>query len=117
MADLPDFEVRYAPNWPDISRLARRLTGDRCILCGDGATETHHALYGDDQGAIAGREIPGVHVFPLCANCHQGDGGAHAPINWYRDMGDPVRGNHQAPAYYRKLRAGWVGMVYGDRGL
>ena len=106
------WEKRYAANWPEISRTARLMAGDRCLLCPNLATEVHHALYADRRGAIAGREIPGVHVFPLCSACHQGEGGAHDASHWYHDFADPVGGNHQAPAYYQKLRSSWVAKVH-----
>ena len=112
MAGPADFDQRYAPNWGEISRLARSLTRDRCVLCQGEAEETHHALYEDRHGAIAGREIPGVHVFPLCASCHQGDGGAHATSHWHRDLRDPVAGNHHSPDYYRKLPSAWIAVVH-----
>jgi hypothetical protein len=108
-----EFEDRYAPNWPDTSRFTRQLAGDRCILCDAPAEETHHALYLDREGPIRGREIPGVHVFPLCHPCHQSDGGAHDSSSWYGDPKHPALKNHQAPSYYKKLRKAWVEKVHG----
>ncbi len=112
MTQPPSFDDRYGPNWPAISRLARSLTDHQCVLCRSPATETHHALYADRDGAIQGREIPGVHVFPLCPECHQADGGAHDPTNWHGDRHNPVLGNHQRPSYYKRLRSGWVAIVH-----
>ena len=103
-----NFEDRYAPNWPETSRLARSLTNHQCVLCDRPATETHHALYADTEGEIHGREIPGVHVFPLCCECHQGDGGAHDVANWHSQLNDQARGNHQRPEFYKRLRSGWL---------
>ncbi len=108
-----DFDDRYAANWPDISRFTRELADHACLLCDAPAEETHHALYRDRSGAIAGREIPGVHVFPLCRQCHQSDGGAHDSANWYGDFKNPAEGNHQSPSYYQKLRKAWIKKVHG----
>lgn len=111
------WDKRYAANWPTLSRRSRELAGDQCLLCSAPATEVHHALYADARGAIAGREIPGVHIFPLCTACHQGEGGAHDSAHWFHDFADPIAGNHQSPAYYQKLRSAWVAKVHQKRSI
>lgn len=105
-----NYDDRYAPNWPETSRLTRTICPN-CILCGQPAEESHHVAYRDRQGLVAGREIPGVHVFPLCHTCHMGEGGAHSTTNWHHES-NAERDNHQSPAYYRKLRAAWVAAVH-----
>lgn len=101
----PNFNIRYAANWSEISRSAKMQTGGKCCLCDELATETHHVLYKDKQGAIAAREIPGVHVFPLCDQHHAI---AHTPQNWRKDYRCPELGNKNTPHFYMKLRRGWL---------
>ena len=41
-------------------------------------------------GAIAGREITGLHIFPLCTKCH---GIAHSKRNWRKSQTKALRRN------------------------
>lgn len=105
---MSDYEIRYARNWKEISQFTRQLTHHRCVLCGQRSTLTHHALYRDKQGAIAGREIPGIHIFPLCDRCHSKNYGcAHHCFNWRKDPNYPELGNKNTPQFYEQLRQGW----------
>jgi hypothetical protein len=99
-----DYSIRYADNWTDISFQAKFLTGYKCVLCHIKCFETHHALYADKLGSIAGREIPGVHVFPLCARHHKE---AHSRKNWIHSS-NPVLGNRNTVSFYLRLRQGWI---------
>lgn len=105
----PNYEARYAEGWSEISALAKEATGHRCVLCDRKAVETHHALYADGKGAIAGREIPGVHVFPLCGDCHKE---AHSAENWTKDPIEPVTCNCSTERFYKRLRKGWLERCY-----
>ena len=100
-----DYSIRYADNWSEISLQAKLLSKYRCCFlgCRSKCSETHHALYSDKMGLIAGREIPGVHVFPLCDRHHKE---AHSRRNWIRSH-DPVSGNRNTAAFYLQLLQGW----------
>ena len=104
---MADYSIRYAANWTEISAQAKRMTNGSCCYpnCDNPATETHHVLYKDKQGAIAGREQPGVHVFGLCEEHHQL---AHSPRNWRKDYRCPELGNKNTPKFYLLLRQGWL---------
>jgi hypothetical protein len=99
-----DYSIRYAGNWSDISLQAKFLTGYRCVLCSKKCVETHHALYADKLGSIAGREVPGVHIFPLCVKHHKE---AHLKKNWIHSP-NPVLGNRNTVSFYLRLRQGWA---------
>ncbi|MFN6572436.1 hypothetical protein [Dendronalium sp. ChiSLP03b] len=109
-----DYSIRYADNWAEISRECKRLNHYKCCYpsCRRKAAETHHALYLDKSGAIAGREIAGVHIFPLCGQHHDE---AHCKTNWVRcpkglpqaSHCDPVLSNRNTTRFYLKLRQGW----------
>ena len=64
--------------------------------------EVHHARYSDRDGAIAGREIPLVDVFPLCNECH--DTYHFTNGYWIEDDEDPVLLNRNSPVAYWNLR-------------
>lgn len=104
------YENRYGENWTIVSQKTRRKTGHRCCFpgCEDRATETHHSIYQDKDGAIKGREIPGVHVFPLCDRHHKV---AHQKRNWLKSKTDPELNNRNTPEFYRLLRQGWLAIV------
>ena len=105
------YDRRYASNWQEISLETRKLTGFKCCFpgCHDKATSTHHALYRDKDGPIAGREIPLVHCFGLCDYHHsdQDENCAHFPTNWYRghELGARLDAR-QRVNYYRLLIQG-----------
>lgn len=76
-------ESRYGSNYPFICSITHGLTNGICCCClNDPSEEVHHVVYRDQFGRIKDREIPGVHVFPLCKKCH--DSIAHSRINWRR---------------------------------
>jgi len=102
----PDYGSRYAENWGTISRFTKDTIGGTCCYpgCPESSTETHHALYKDKEGAIAGREIPGIHVFPLCDQHHKL---AHNRRHWRKDPYKPELGNKNTPSFYLLLRKGW----------
>lgn len=71
----------------------------------------HHACYRDKLGAIRGREIPGVHAFPLCDRHHNQRSDrecAHHPANWYAGIEPPpTLDAYQKRHYYKLLVRGW----------
>lgn len=90
--------------WSEISVEARRATNHKCCWCITGtATATHHAMYVDEQGAIAGRENPGMHVFPVCDDCHRPI--LHTSNYWI--YGDSHFLNRNTDAAIARLKTGW----------
>lgn len=107
------YELRYGKNWQQINHWARDLCGNRCCYpsCTQAVTEVHHAVYRDDEGSIFDREVPGVHVFPLCDKHHsrRHPEGAHHWRNWRQGKEPPpALDAHQMPKYYLLLRQGWL---------
>jgi hypothetical protein len=102
------FKDRYRGNWAGIAKRTRRLVFDRCILNPiHRAAAVHHLRYRDWRGPIAGREIPGWDVVPLCRSCH---GIVHRKRLWYTAPVNPKANNRQRwPALWRlRLRFwGW----------
>lgn len=102
-----DFEQRYDAVWPQLSQLAKQLTGYLCCFpgCQNEATETHHVCY------WALKPEPGKTLFPLCDRHHKERTDpecAHHWRNWHKGTGLPPRRNAgQKPHYYRKLVEGW----------
>lgn len=107
-----NFEKRYAQNWTtDFRRGIHQSVGGVCIHCKkEKSKEIHHAHYKDRRGAIAGREKPGVDLFPLCQKCH---GIAHSKGNWIKDKTDPVLGNRNADKFLNQLEDNWKAMAKG----
>lgn len=110
------YDDRYAEWWADISRQARRLVGNQCCYpkCCRRAQAVHHAAYLERNTIgqlvpIRGREIPGVHVFPLCAFHHsKRPGCAHHPSNWQASkLPPPGLDAVQLPHFYQRLLEGW----------
>jgi hypothetical protein len=96
---------RYADNWSQTAKRSHQATNRVCCLCRNASSqEAHHVRYRDWRGAIAGRERPGVDVFPVCLPCHEQlhQGGA-----WVKDWQNPVLGNHQQAVWVRKLQRGY----------
>lgn len=100
------YKRRYAANWQSIAHQARKATKNRCCNCLiREVDEVHHAYYQDEEGAIAGREVPGVSVFPLCNPCHDR---MHRSDRWYEDPFDPVLRNCNRWNVVMSLRANWA---------
>jgi len=96
------FEDRYRGNWGKIARRTRRLVFDRCILNPlHPAAAVHHLRYRDWRGAIAGREIPGWDVVPLCRTCH---GRVHRQALWFSAPRQPQLNNRQRWQVLWRLR-------------
>lgn len=99
-------ELRYAPNWPDIAHNARARAKHKCCWCLVAkSAEVHHAMYVDSEGAIAGREKPGTHVFPLCKECHNE---LHTKARWITHPDFPIWLNRSTDDTILKLRIGWT---------
>lgn len=86
------FDDRYdATFWTDICALAHRTVNGICCHCMARASqEVHHVRYSDEHGAIAGREIPGEDIFPLCQQCH---GLHHTKRYWIKSKVNPALNN------------------------
>lgn len=89
----PDFNKRLSP-------LTKKLTLNKCVLCGKTARITHHAYYTEKGGG----DKPGVNLFPLCKSHHRQ---AHSPANWKKTSRDPVTGRANTAFFLDKLREGW----------
>ncbi len=111
---IRDYSARYAENWGIISLRTRRLAKWRCCYpgCDRRSTETHHSVYRDKDGLVRGREVPGVHVFPLCDKHHKI---AHRRRHWIRDRKNPETDSRNTPEFYRLLRQGWVAIVHPNK--
>jgi len=120
------FNDRYRGNWSRIAKRTRRLVFDRCILNPlHRAAAVHHLRYRDGRGTIAGREVPGWDIVPLCRTCH---GIVHRKVLWYSAPTNPKANNRQRKwALWRLrlrfwgwcvfLRGGWVILVIALIGL
>lgn len=107
MAKKIDFDNRYSEDWKARSRLCKRATSNRCCLCGKkGRLQSHHAVYCDKkQQAIAGKELPGVHIFPVCQKCHKDK--CHSSKNWIQDRKNPALFNRNTIGFYKVLVKGF----------
>ncbi|MBD2771122.1 hypothetical protein [Iningainema tapete] len=62
-------------------------------------------MYSDSEGAIAGREVPGIHVFPLCDRHHKI---AHLKRYWRKGRTPPpTLDSRNTPEFYETLQQGW----------
>ncbi|PPT08774.1 hypothetical protein CKA32_001191 [Geitlerinema sp. FC II] len=96
------FKARYTGKWQTIARQTRELARDRCVLNPFHKAEAvHHLRYRDFRGKIAGREIPGWDVVPLCRRCH---GSVHRKQQWYSDKRNPASHNRQRWRFLWDLR-------------
>jgi len=98
-----NFEVRYADNWQNKAKMARETTNYRCCLCMKKSNhlEVHHAVYSNKKNKrIAGYELIGIHIFPLCPKCHKI---AHSTQNWIKDNNNPVLRNRNTAKFYRTI--------------
>jgi len=104
------YDSRYADNWFNKSLSAKQKTQFHCCLClkRHRYLETHHVVYCNKKNQpIAGKEKIGVHLFPLCKQCHSKEkGGAHHPDNWIVDPSNSNR-NRNTVEFYRKLVQGY----------
>lgn len=89
MQNRKSYPRRYADNWSQTSRKARNSVAGRCSCCWvRSSDQTHHVQYQDLFGRIAGREVPGWHVFPVCGStddrgtCHHW---LHSGGRWIRN--------------------------------
>jgi len=96
-------EDRYSPQWGRIQKAAMAATDRKCCLCNRKAEQVHHARYSDWKGAIAGRERPGIDVFPVCLDCHNDQ--CHSKSNWVVPQGkrDRVLGSRNTDRFRRHL--------------
>lgn len=102
----------HKKRWRSQAKLAKQLTRNRCCLCGKKATEVHHAYYGVRLLCftlpIAGFEIPGWQVFPLCDRCHSNSKGcAHNFDNYQVSKLSPWF-NCNRYGYLWRLRIGFL---------
>lgn len=108
------FDDRYRGNWSRIAKRTRRLVFDRCILNPlHRAAAVHHLRYRDWRGTIAGREVPGWDIVPLCRTCH---GIVHRRALWYSAPINPSANNRQRWWALWRLRLrfwGWCMMLRG----
>lgn len=116
MARILDGDQRYAANWPKIRAKAHALVGRRCcwrgLGCEGASEEVHHVHYWvRGLGAIAGRERPGVDVFPLCSTCHQE---LHSPLLWAEVPDLEARTN--TPKAISRLQENWDKLTGGNHG-
>jgi hypothetical protein len=106
-----DWEVRYALNYKRVAGLAHIAVKNKCCNClRKKSKQVHHVMYQDKDGAIAGRELPGVHIFPLCVDCHKR---AHLRDVWIRNRQNPVLGHRNTDEFIRKLKVGYC-MLSGE---
>ncbi|TVR08386.1 MAG: hypothetical protein EA395_11350 [Phormidium sp. GEM2.Bin31] len=106
------FKNRYQGNWHTIATRTRRLSRNRCILNPlHKAQAVHHLRYRDRRGKLAGREVPGWDVVPLCRRCH---GRVHRKEHWHSAKRHPALNNRQYPAVLWRLRLRfwlWAGLL------
>lgn len=110
-----DFDSRYSENWSRIAQIAVKTVNNHCCLClqRHHYLEVHHAVYCDKiSPKIAGKELVGVHIFPLCKPCHHI---AHKPENWKKDRQNPVTGNRNTIDFYLRLIDGFNGLIEQKR--
>ena len=98
--------------WKKQAQRTKQLTRNRCCQCGAKAREVHHAYYGIRflcfTLPIGGFEIPGLQLFPLCANCHSNSKGcAHHTSNYRASKLSPWL-NHNTTSYLWRLRIGFL---------
>jgi hypothetical protein len=93
---------RYGEHWDrPFLFLAHTATGGKCCWClNRNSEQVHHACYRDEKGPIKDREIPGIHVFPICKHCHSksNPNGCHSPRHWVTRQGDRNRNTDAAKA-------------------
>lgn len=101
------YDKRYGETWRSHTvPKAHRSTKGICCHCHQRPSkEIHHAVYRDSRGAIADREEPGIHVFPLCKPCHESV--AHNSQNWIRARQNPGLNNRNTDEFYNRLRIGF----------
>lgn len=113
---MANFDGRYdGEMWPLILPIAHRGTGGICACCcAAQSKEVHHLRYKDEHGAIAGREVPGVDVVPVCLDCHIPI--CHDPENWITDKRNPKLNNRNTPEFAKFLRDNYQHLEEQHRG-
>lgn len=95
--------------WESTALATKKACGGLCCYpgCWKRGSAAHHAAYQDNDGAIVGRELAGVHVFWLCRTHHskKNRDGAHHPMNWF--PGKVAIEARNTIAYYKLLREGY----------
>lgn len=65
---FPDYAAYLASDlWSRIRRTVTKLRGDRCVLCGQQATQFHHNRY----CVIDLSGLKTKHIHPVCRTCHE----------------------------------------------
>lgn len=100
---------RHPTRWRTTKLWARQLTNDRCVRCLNKASAVHHAFYGLWLLGIlflpiAGVELPGWQVFPLCDRCHSNRPGCAHNLKNYRISRRSRWLNHNTLIYTWYLR-------------
>ena len=100
---MTDYNDRYSSNWSTRAKKIRKMTKGQCSNCWLRKSQcVHHMAYRDSFGAIAGRELGGIHCVPLCDRCHGSEhrnkGSAHGKNNWIVSA-NPVLDNRNTIGY------------------
>jgi hypothetical protein len=101
------YDMRYGENWGILSKKCKDSLNGKCCYpnCKNNAKEAHHAVYQNEKGAIAGREIIGEHIFPLCMRHHVM---AHNGRNWtFGKMPPPKLDSCNTPNFIEKMKKGF----------
>ena len=95
------YDDRYVGNWKQIAKASHKAVKRTCCLCRKSKSqEAHHVRYRDWKGAIAGRELPGVDVFPVCLLCHER---LHRADAWTQSWKNPVQATNKNPVGLESL--------------
>ncbi len=100
------FDSRYGENWnPNFLAHCHSLTRGKCCYCiRRRSNQVHHVRYARNGKPIAGREVPGVDVFPVCSRCHAE---LHNDTNWIKSVANPVLGNRNTAESIQRLTDGF----------
>ncbi|HEY9835449.1 MAG TPA: FtsK/SpoIIIE domain-containing protein [Vampirovibrionales bacterium] len=108
-----DYNKRYSPAWNQTTAAVKATTHNRCSLCENEASQTHHAYYKSWWGLVPNSEkyMAGVALFPLCEAHHKPSGHeikqscAHHPKNWVqRGVWDSTN----SLEFFAALLQGWL---------
>ena len=96
------YDDRYAGDYKYTCAITHAATGGLCSWClCRPSKEIHHVRYRDSLGAIAGREVPGIDVFPVCCVCHRS--ACHSKLYWVHVPKQPELNNHNTPEFVQLL--------------